>query len=322
VRAFAAAGRAGRVVIDPGSVPVARRAELEACGVRVLPLTSPVPAAKSKKNPVELAAMKSALGRADRVVAEAQRWLLAAVRAGRRVTEVDFAAEVERLFLAAGATGLSFKVISAFGLNGAVVHHPPSAEAVIATGQLMLLDTGCYFVEGYATDLTRTFFVGGEGEAPTEAQRRLFTLVLKAAIAGMSARLPKSAVGAQLDGITRAPLWRAGVDFAHGTGHGVGINVHEAPPSVSKLSTVGLEEGQVFSIEPGLYVEGTGGVRIENLCTVVPDPEQKDWLRVEPLTFSPLDEGLIEDGMLDDAERVFLARFRAGWDALVAADRA
>jgi len=322
VRGFAADGRRGRVALDPASVPVARRIEIEALGVAVLPVASPVVAAKAKKNAAELVAMKAALGRADRVVADAQRWLQAAVGEGRRVSEVDFAREVERLFLAAGAVGLSFKVISAFGLNGAVVHHPPSDSAFIEPGQLMLLDTGCYFVEGYATDLTRTFFVGGEGVSPTAAQRLLFTLVLKSAIAGMSARLPKNAVGAQLDGITRAPLWREGMDYAHGTGHGVGINVHEAPPSVSKLSTGGFEEGQVFSIEPGLYLEGTGGVRIENLCTVVPDGEQKDWLRVEPLTFSPLDDRLIDDGMLDATERAFLARFSERWHSLPSVERA
>ncbi|MFO0609548.1 MAG: M24 family metallopeptidase [Polyangiales bacterium] len=322
VRSFAADGRRGRVALDPASVPVARRAELEALGVKVLPVASPVVAAKAKKNPAELAAMKSALGRADRVVADAQRWLQAAVGEGRRVSEVDFAREVERLFLAAGAVGLSFKVISAFGLNGAVVHHPPSESTFIEPGQLMLLDTGCYFVEGYATDLTRTFFVGAPGAEPTAAQRRLFTLVLKSAIAGMTARMPKNAVGAQLDGITRAPLWREGVDYAHGTGHGVGINVHEAPPSVSKLSTGGFEEGQVFSIEPGLYLEGTGGVRIENLCTVAPDPDQKDWIRVEPLTFSPLDSRLIDDALLDDTERAFVARYAAAWETQLHAEGA
>ena len=280
-------------------------------GVEVLPIASPIVAAKAKKNAVEMAAMKRALGRADGVVAEAQRWLQAQVVAGVRVSEVDFAREVERLFLAAGAVGLSFKVISASGLNGAVVHHPPSDSAFIEEGQLMLLDTGCYFEEGYATDLTRTFFVGAPGCAPSAAQKQLFTRVLKAAIAGMSARIPKNAVGAQLDGITRAPLWRDGLDYAHGTGHGVGINVHEAPPSVSKQATTGFEEGQVFSIEPGLYLEGVGGVRIENLCTVAADGAQKDWLRVVPLTFSPLDARLIDDAMLDAGERAFLDAYTA-----------
>ncbi len=303
-------GARPRVVIDPSSVSVARRDALAGVA-EVVALASPVVAAKAKKNPAELAAMKRALARADAVVADAQRWLVARVAEGATVSEVDFADEVERLFRAAGAVGLSFKVISAFGLNGAVVHHPPSASSIVREGELMLLDTGCYFEEGYATDLTRTFFVGRAGVEPSAEQRRLYTLVLKSAIAGMTARIPRNAVGAQLDGITRAPLWREGVDYAHGTGHGVGINVHESPPGVSKLSTMPLEEGQVFSIEPGLYLEGVGGVRIENLCTVVPDPERADWLRVEPLTFSPLDERLIDRGLLGAEEQEFLAQYAA-----------
>lgn len=311
--AVRALGAKARVVIDPSSVSVARRDSLAALGVEVVALASPLVAAKAKKNPAELAAMKRALGRADAVVAEAQRWLLARVAEGERVSEVDFAKQVEVLFRAAGAVGLSFRVISAFGVNGAVVHHPSYDDTFIREGEMMLLDTGCYFEEGYATDLTRTFFVGRPGVEPTAAQKRLFTLVLKAAIAGMSARIPRNAVGAQLDGITRAPLWREGYDYAHGTGHGVGINVHEAPPGISKLSAMALEEGHVFSIEPGLYLEGVGGVRIENLCTVVPDAGREGWLRVEPLTFSPLDARLIDDALLDAGEREFLSAYTARW---------
>ncbi len=300
--------RTARVALDPASTSVALRDRVASLPAEVVPMTSPLSAPKAKKNPAELDAMRRAFASADGVVAEATRWLLARVAEGQTLTERDFARQVEVMFLAAGAVGLSFKVISAFGPNGAVVHHPPG-DTVLRAGELLLLDTGCYFEEGYATDLTRTFFVGGPEHSPTEDQRRMYTLVLKSAIAGMTARFPRGANGAQLDGITRAPLWSAGVDYAHGTGHGVGINVHEAPPGVSKLSTAAIEEGQVFSIEPGLYTEGVGGVRIENLCTSVPDPEHEGFLRVEPMTFSPLDPRLIDDERLDEAERRFLADF-------------
>ncbi|MBL8602558.1 MAG: M24 family metallopeptidase [Myxococcales bacterium] len=302
-------GAVKRVAVDPASVSVATRQALEAMGLEVLSLASPIAPVKARKTPAELDAMKRAFARADDVVAASQAWLEAQVREGAQVSEVDFAREVERRFLAAGATHLSFKVISAFGKNGAVVHHPPSAEAMIAPGDLMLLDTGCYFEEGFATDLTRTFFVGAPGQTPTEAQRRLYTLVLKAAIAGMSARLPKGAVGAQLDGITRAPLWREGLDYAHGTGHGVGINVHESPPGIGKTSLLSLEPGHVFSIEPGLYLEGVGGVRIENLCTVVESARHPNMLDVVPLTFAPLDQRLIDASQLDAHERAFVEGF-------------
>lgn len=301
-----AGGKKARVALDPASVSAGMRDRVEALGLEVLAVASPVVAAKAKKTDAELAAMKRALRRADGVVAGAQAWLTDRVAQGERVTEVGFAAQVEAMFRAAGAVGLSFRVISASGVNGASVHHPPSDEAVIRVGELMLLDTGCYFDEGFATDLTRTFFVGGPGDAPTAAQRRLYTLTLKSAIAGMTARVPRGASGAQIDGITRQPLWQEGLDYAHGTGHGVGINVHEAPPSIGKTATTTLEHGHVFSIEPGLYIEGVGGVRIENLCTVRDDPSHPGFLEVEPLTFAPLDARLIEPSLLDAREGAFV----------------
>jgi Xaa-Pro aminopeptidase len=301
-----AGGRKGRVALDPASVSAGRRDAVEALGLEALAVASPVVAAKAKKTPAELAAMKRALRRADGVVADAQAWLTDRVTRGERVTEAGFAAQVERMFRAAGAVGLSFRVISAFGVNGASVHHPPSDEAVVRAGELMLLDTGCYFEEGFATDLTRTFFVGAPGDEPTTAQQRLYTMTLKAAIAGMTARVPRGASGAQIDGITRRPLWREGLDYAHGTGHGVGINVHEAPPSIAKTATTSVEPGHVFSIEPGLYVEGVGGVRIENLCTVRDDDTHPGFLVVEPLTFAPLDARLIDRTLLDATESEFV----------------
>ncbi len=305
--------RIPRIVIDPASVTVALR-DLLAQDAEVLPVASPIVKHKARKTPTELSAMRSAFARADKVVAEAQRWLTARVSEGAVLTEVDFARQVEAMFLASGAVGLSFKVISASGVHGAVVHHSPSETAVIREGELMLLDTGCYYPEGYATDLTRTFFVGGAGRSPTDAQRRLYTLTLKSAIAGMSARIPVGATGAQVDGLTRGPMWAEGVDYAHGTGHGVGIDVHESPPRIASVSVTPVEEGHVFSIEPGIYQEGVGGVRIENLCTVVPDEEIPGFLRVEPLTFAPLDLRLVDDRLLTERERTWLHGYttRAG----------
>jgi Xaa-Pro aminopeptidase len=314
--AVRALGAGAKVALDPASTPVAVRDAVTSAGAKVKAVASPIVAAKAKKTPAELSAMREALGAADHVVARAQAWLRGAVCEGRRVTEADFAREVERLFREAGAVGLSFKVIAAAGVNGAVVHHPASEEAVIERGQVMLLDTGCYFADGFATDLTRTFFVGGPDDVPTPEQRRLFTLTLKSAIAGMTARVPKGAVGAQIDGITRAPLWAAGLDYLHGTGHGVGINVHESPPGIAKTSQLSLDEGHVFSIEPGVYLEGVGGVRIENLCTVVADGERAGFWRVIPLTFSPLDERLIEPALLDEREREFLRGYADGFAAV------
>ena len=139
--------------------------------------------------------------------------------------------------------------------------------------------------------------------------------MLRGAIAGMRARLPVGATGEQLDALVRQPMWQAGLDYGHGTGHGVGVNVHESPPRVTIGSRTTLEPGQVFSIEPGLYLPDFGGIRIENLCTIVDDTEAprdgvpRKFLRVVPLTFSPLDKRLIDRALLTAGERAFLAWF-------------
>ncbi len=298
-----------RVGYDPDGTTAAVVDALRAAGCEPVAMPSPIEPARATKNEAELAAMRRAFAKADAVVEAAQGFVHDRLARGERVTEADLADEVERLFLAAGATGLSFKVIAAAGENGAFIHYgPPSAERAIRAGELVLLDTGGYWPEGYATDLTRTFLAGAQAE-PSPAQQRMFTLVLKAAIAGMSARLPEGARGDQLDALCRAPLWAHGLDFAHGTGHGVGVNVHEFPPRVSPQANVKLEVGHVFSIEPGLYVAGTGGVRIENLVTVVPAPGHPGFLDIEPLTTSALDERLFDHELLTDAERAWLARY-------------
>jgi Xaa-Pro aminopeptidase len=148
-------------------------------------------------------------------------------------------------------------------------------------------------------------------------QKRMFTLVLQAAIAGMCARIPVGSTGEQLDALVRRPLWQAGLDYGHGTGHGVGVNVHESPPRVAIGARVPLERGQVFSIEPGVYLPDVGGVRIENLVTLVDDdvtPPKgvpRKFLRVQPLTFSPLDMRLVDRALLSKQELAFLKWFHA-----------
>lgn len=255
--------------------------------------------------------MVEAFRTADRVVSQAARWLCSSVEKGTPVTEAEFAARVEKTFRRSGAVGLSFKVISAAGANGAIIHYShPSPERVIQRGELMLLDTGAYYDEGYATDLTRTFLVGGPKVRGNAEQCRAYTMVLKAAIAGMTAVVPAGAPGISLDAITRKPMWDQGLNYNHGTGHGVGINVHEAPPSINMRSVMPLGVGYVFSIEPGLYVPGWGGIRIENLCTLEEHPAHAGFLRVKPLTFSPLDARLVDRALLTAAERDFLKWFR------------
>lgn len=300
-------GTCGRVGFDPHHNTELGRHLIGAAGATAVAIESPVGPMKARKHPAELRSMTEAFARADEVVSEAQRWLCAEVLAKRTVTEADFAEHVRALFLASGAVGLSFKVISAAGKNGAIIHYSdPSPTRAIKKGELMLLDTGAYYAEGYATDLTRTFLVGGARDKGTTTQRRHYTLVLKSAIAGMTAVVPEGARGYQLDAITRAPLWAAGLDYNHGTGHGVGVNVHEFPPRIGPTAAARLEEGYVFSIEPGVYKPDFGGVRIENLCTLIKSKTRPGYLEVQPLTFSPLDLRLVDRTLLTAAEKAWL----------------
>jgi Xaa-Pro aminopeptidase len=306
-----------RLGVDPATTPHAVAQQLLDKGAVLVEVPSPWALARTKKTPQELAHMQAAFARADAVIDDVQKWLARELKKNHRVTEADVARETERRFRESGAFGLSFKVISAAGKNGAVIHYSTADEARrIKKGELFLLDTGAYYEGGYATDLTRTFLAGPSTTKANKEQKRLYTLVLKAAIAGMSARVPVGVTGEQLDAIVRDPLWRAGLDYGHGTGHGVGVNVHEAPPSIRIGARGTVEPGQVFSIEPGVYLPQWGGVRIENLCTVIEDtvtpPEgvPRRFLRVKPLTFSPLDERLIDRALLTPHEKRFLAWFK------------
>lgn len=299
-----------RIGFDPHHNSELGRHAIEAAGAAPISVESPVGPMKARKHAAEQRSMAEAFARADAVVDEAQRWLCKTVLAGNEVTEADFADRVRALFTASGAVGLSFKVISAAGKNGAIIHYSdPSPARVIEKGELMLLDTGAYYEEGYATDLTRTFLVGGARDRGTPEQRRYYTHVLKSAIAGMTAVVPEGARGYQLDAITRAPLWAVGLDYNHGTGHGVGVNVHEFPPRIGPTAAAKLEEGFVFSIEPGVYKPEFGGVRIENLCTLRKSKSRPGYLEVVPLTFSPLDARLIDRALLTAAEKAWLAEY-------------
>ncbi len=308
-----------RVGVDPFSTPHALCAALTARGCVLVEVSSPYAVLRTRKTAAELKHMAAAFAKADGVVDQVQRWLARQLAKNRPVSEADVADTTARLFQESGAFGLSFKVISAVGKNGAIIHYStPDQSRRVKKGELFLLDTGAYYEGGYATDLTRTFLAGPSTTKATKEQKRLYTIVLQAAIAGMSARVPVGVTGEQLDAIVRQALWRHGLDYGHGTGHGVGVNVHEAPPSIRIGSRISVEPGQVFSIEPGVYLPDWGGVRIENLCTVVDDPVTppsgvpRRFLRVKPLTFSPLDRRLIERRMLSDHEKRFLSWFGRG----------
>lgn len=301
-----------RISLDRHSTSESIRRHFESVGAEIVLQASPFTHAKAIKNPQELAHMRSAFVRADHTVYRTQQWACEQIAQGETITEQSVDEKVRKEFTASGAKGLSFKPICGAGKNGAIIHYGnPDGKTPLKQGELFLLDTGGLYEGGYATDLTRTFLLGDANTQAQPFQKRLFTLVLKAAIAGMSARFPKGTTGTQLDAIVRDPIWRAGKNFEHGTGHGVGINVHESPPRISSAGDSPLLVGHVFSIEPGLYEAGVGGVRIENLCTVITDPQNDKFLCVLPLTFAPLDKRLFDTEMLTGQEKQFLQYYES-----------
>lgn len=195
----------------------------------------------------------------------------------------------------------SFATIAGFGANGAIVHYHASSEtaASIEGEGLLLVDSGGQYLDG-TTDVTRTIAIG----QPTVEHQRYFTHVLKGHIALATAIFPSGTTGGQLDVLARAPLWQIGVDYDHGTGHGVGsyLNVHEGPQRIGKAgATVSLQPGMILSNEPGYYAQGEFGIRIENLMLVV--PKNNDFLGFETLTCAPLDTRLIDVSLLTNHER-------------------
>ena len=209
--------------------------------------------------------------------------------------------------------GLSFPTISSAGANGAIVHYRVSEEtdAPLRPKSLYLVDSGAQYLDG-TTDVTRTIAIG----EPTDEMRHNFTLVLKGHIALATARFPEGTTGSQLDTLARLPLWRAGLDYDHGTGHGVGhfLGVHEGPQRIAKRpNRVALEPGMVVSNEPGYYKAGAYGIRIENLVTVVQveSDAEKPLLGFETLTLTPIDRALVVADMLDGAEVAWLNAYHA-----------
>jgi Xaa-Pro aminopeptidase len=206
----------------------------------------------------------------------------------------------------------SFEAIAAYAENAAIIHYHAGAKggALIGKEHLFLIDSGGHYYHG-TTDATRTVHLG----QPSGEQKRLFTLVLKAHIALAQARFPCGTYGYQLDVLARQHLWQYGLDYAHGTGHGVGnmLSVHEGPVNISSAAShhaVPLGAGMVLSNEPGVYLNGVLGIRFENLMLVKSDDELGGWLCFEPLTMLPIQSSLIEEDLLNETERQWVTQYQ------------
>lgn len=265
--------------------------------------TDPCEILKAKKNSTEQQGMRSCHVRDAVAVMRFWMWF----EQQRNITEIDAQDYLEtcrqKIDLYQGA---SFATISSFGAHGAIVHYraTPATNTIITQG-MYLLDSGGQYLDG-TTDITRTFSIG----PPTQEQRIHYTLVLKGHIALANACFPIGTTGAQLDALARQHLWNHGLDYAHGTGHGVGsyLNVHEGPQGISKIRNIVLEPGMVVSNEPGLYIEEQYGIRIENL-QMVKNAAHQGFLCFESLTLVPYDDSLIERTLLTRPELNWLKSY-------------
>ena len=307
-------GLSGRTLVDPQSAPERLFELLEENDVRIVEADDPCVSAKSIKNKVEVKNHKSAQERDGIAVAQFLAWIDRSA-ATDAVTEIEAATELERLRRSSGELkGLSFATIAASGPHGAIIHYHPTADTnrKLKPGDLFLVDSGGQYLEG-TTDVTRTVVIG----KPTEDQRRNYTRVLKSLIALSIAKWPPNRTGRDLDTIARYPLWLSGQDFKHGTGHGVGhfLAVHEGPQSISTRFDEPLIPGMIVSVEPGLYLEGCYGIRLENLALVAnclpENSESSEFLRLETLTFVPFDRRLIDSSELNRDECDWLNQFHS-----------
>ncbi|WP_287127426.1 M24 family metallopeptidase [Candidatus Cyanaurora vandensis] len=284
--------------------------------------------ARAQKTPEELAAIRAAFLKSSRAIARTLRWVKSSIplAAGTvtedatfvaPVSELDLSEKIAREYLAQGAVELSFRTIAATGANGAIIHYGnPRPENLLQDGDLTLLDSGAYYGEGFATDCTRVAFCNRGGSTPQPWQREIYTVTLKACIRGMTAVFPCDLPCKELDRQVRAVCQQYGYDYAHGTGHGVGIHVHESGIRLSPVSTYGFTENAVVSIEPGIYLPGQGGVRIENVAVVRAHPTLVDHFYFENLAFVGMDWELIDLGLLDESERTYLREYEAQCAAL------
>jgi Xaa-Pro aminopeptidase len=315
VRHLTALGSAHRTVrLDQATGADAISRIVTAAGGKVRRGSDPIALMKAVKNPVEIAGARSAHRRDGAALARFLAWFEREAPGGN-LTEIDAIAALESFRRDSGLLkDISFPTIAGAGPNGAIVHYRVTCASnrKIAPGELFLIDSGAQYEDG-TTDVTRTIAVG----EPTAEMRKHFTLVLKGHIAIARAVFPGGTNGAQLDSFARAPLWAAGLDFDHGTGHGVGsyLSVHEGPARISKLGSVALKCGMILSNEPGYYKAGAYGIRIENLVLVVEAPAvpggEKPLNAFETLTLAPIDRRLIEPTLLNAEEVSWHDRYHA-----------
>jgi Xaa-Pro aminopeptidase len=303
----------GMIALDSATAADALGRLILAAGGKPIRGSDPVTLLKAVKNDTEIAGTRTAHRRDAVALARFLAWIDREAPKGA-LTEIDTVEALETFRRDTDALkDVSFPTIAGTGPNGAIVHYRVTRKSNrrIAPGDLLLIDSGAQYEDG-TTDVTRTIAVG----EPTAEMRDRFTRVLRGHIAIARAVFPDGTSGAQLDTLARQFLWQAGIDFEHGTGHGVGsyLSVHEGPARISKLSTTPLKRGMILSNEPGYYKTDAFGIRIENLELVVAADvtgAEKPMNAFETLTFAPIDRRLIDVKMLSQAEVDWLNAYHA-----------
>jgi Xaa-Pro aminopeptidase len=311
------AGMAGKtVLVDRATCPLWVASRLEAASATLEWGEDPCLKPKALKNVTELAGMRAAHRRDGAAMVRFLHWLDDRVAQDDTLTEIDVVTALEGFRAGTGRLmDAAFDTICGAGPNGAIVHYRVSRQSNrrLRHGELLLVDSGGQYQDG-TTDITRTVAIGPADKTAL----RPFTLVLKGMIAISRACWPKGITGRDLDPLARMALWRAGLDYDHGTGHGVGayLNVHEGPQRLSRRSgEVELEPGMILSNEPGYYSTGHFGIRIENLIAVtepsVPDGGERPMLGFETLTLAPIDRRLIDPALLGPEDTAWLDAYHA-----------
>ncbi len=308
-------GKVGKtVLVETATAPFWAATRLQAAGVAVVRDADPVALPKACKNAVELEGIRTAHRRDGAAVTRFLAWLGRESKNGK-LREIEVSDRLQALRQETGKLrDLSFDTISGAGPNGAIVHYhaTEATERTLEPGSLYLVDSGAQYRDG-TTDITRTVGIG----TATPEMRDRFTRVLKGHIALATARFPFGTTGSQLDALARTALWQVGLDYDHGTGHGVGayLSVHEGPQRISKVANgVALQPGMIVSNEPGYYKTGAYGIRLENLLAVREaeiEGADRRYLEFETLTLAPLDLNCVDVGLLTDQEKAWLNAYHA-----------
>ena len=316
--ALAALPAAARLLVDPKRTTLGLVERTRATRVEAI---NPSTLAKSRKSEAEAGNVRRAMIEDGVAMCEFYAWFEAALVGASPGTPVSELTIDEKLAEARarrpGYVGPSFATIAAFNANGAMPHYraTPESHATIAGDGLLLIDSGAQYLGG-TTDITRMWPIG----RISDAQRRDVTIVLRGTMALSRARFPRGTPAPMLDAIARAPLWEQGLDYGHGTGHGVGyfLNVHEGPQTISRVvaePAMAMQPGMITSVEPGVYRPGQWGVRVENLVLNVPAPqvgsEFGEFLEFETLTLCPIDTRCIDASLLRSDEVVWLNGYHA-----------